>query len=144
MNKGMGDTACHQYILDHFNAHAIKGALKTDRTYEVVESSASQLRIRSRNKTGKSVQTLFADLKTCKSLKYGEFRRVDIFWGVERKTDDDQVAWNCSGGDFCDDDSFDVSPPGPKFLPNGDLMPVDDFINRRIGKSKRSKKEKAS
>lgn len=138
MQKRMGAKACRQYILDHFQAHAIKGTINPSRTYEVVEQSATKLKIRSRDKSGRSVQTLFADLMTCKSLKYGEFRRVDLFWGMPRKPENATAAPSRSGGVFTDDGHHRGSIPGPTFLSNGELMPVDAFISRH------SRKEKAS
>ena len=138
MQKRMGATACHQFILDHFKAHAIKGVLKPDRTYEVVENGSTKLKIRSRSRNSNAIQTLFADLQTCKSLKYGQFRRVDLFWGMQHKNNKPDVASTRSSRAVADDASFGASIPGPTFLSNGDLMPVDAFINRH------SRKEKAS
>jgi len=144
MQRRMGATECHQFILDYFHAHAIKGDLKQSRTYEVIEKDASHLKIRTRNKDGRSIQTLFADLMACKSLKYGEFRRVDLFWGMERKNSDADIKPLLSSGAAANDDSFRASIPGPTYLPNGELMPVDTFMSRRLGPAKRSRKEKAS
>ena len=138
MQKRMGAKACHQFILDHFKAHAIKGVLKPDRTYEVILAEQTQLKIRTRNKNGHWLQTLFASLQTCKSLKYGQFRRVDLFWGMQHKNNKPDVASTRSSRAVADDASFGASIPGPTFLSNGDLMPVDAFINRH------SRKEKAS
>ncbi len=143
MQRRMGATECHQFILDYFRAHAIKGDLKPTRIYEVIENDPSHLKIRTRNKNGRSVQTLFADLMTCKSTKHGEFRRVDLFWGVERKSDDAEIKPRLSTRATSEDDSFHAPIPGPKFLPNGDPMPVDTFM-ARLRRAKRNRKEKAS
>ena len=136
MQKRMDATACQQFILGHFKAHAIKGALKPERTYEVILAEPTQLKIRTRNKKGLWMQTLFADLKTCKSLKYGQFRRVDLFWGMQHKNIKPDVASTRSGGAVVGDTSFGASIPGPTFLSNGELMPVDAFINRHSRKEK--------
>ena len=143
-NGRMDVGAARQFLLDHFRAHAIKGELKPTRIYEVVEWSSTKLKISTRNGNGRWVQTLFADLVTCKSLKYGEFRRVDLIWGVDRKNHDPEFSSRFSTGAAADDDSFSAPIPGPKFLPNGDPMPVDAFISRRLGPLHRSRKEKAS
>jgi len=125
-----------QFILDHFRAHAIKGEIKPGRTYEVVEHDSTKLRIRSRSRNGNSIQTLFASLQTCKSLKYGQFRRVDLFWGMQHKNNKPDVASTRSDGAVVDDISFGSSIPDPTFLSNGELMPVDAFINRHSRKEK--------
>ena len=143
-NGRMDVGAARQFLLDHFRAHAIKGELKPTRIYEVVERSSTKLKISTRNSVGRWVQTLFADLVTCKSLKYGEFRRVDLIWGAERNEKQSDVALVYQTGRGTIDDSFSAPIPGPKFLPNGDPMPVDAFISRRLGPSHRSRKEKAS
>ena len=126
----------HKFILDHFKAHAIKGSLKPGRTYEVILAEPTQLKIRTRDKNGRSIQTLFADLKTCKSLKHGEFRRADLFWGMQQKNKSPDVSPTRSRGAVANDTSFGASIPGPTFLSNGDLMPVDAFINRHSRKEK--------
>lgn len=136
MQKRMGDKACRQYILDYFNAHAIKGTINPSRTYEVVEQSSTQLKIRTRDKGGRSVQTLFADLMTCKSLKYGEFRRVDLFWGMQRKPEKTTATPSHSRGVSTNDGHHRGSIPGPTFLSNGELMPVDAFMSRHSRKEK--------
>ena len=126
----------HKFILDHFKAHAIKGSLKPGRIYEVLLAEPTHLKIRTRDKNGRSIQALFADLKTCKSLKYGEFRRVDLIWGMQHKNIKPDVTSTRSGGAVVDDISFGASIPGPTFLFNGELMPVDAFINRHSRKEK--------
>jgi len=138
MPKRMGDKACHQFILDHFKAHAIKGSLKPGRTYEVVVAETNRLKIRTRDKNGRSIQTLFADLQTCKSLKYGQFRRVDLFWGMQNKNQNPDAAPSKSGGSVADDSSIGASIPGPTFLSNGELMSVDAFMSRHARKEKAS------
>ena len=125
-----------KFILDHFQAHAIKGILKPGRTYEVLEKDSTKLKIRSHSRNGNSIQTLFASLQTCKSLKYGQFRRVDLFWGMQHKNNKPDVASTRSNGAAADDASFGASIPDPTFLSNGELMPVDAFINRHSRKEK--------
>ncbi len=126
-----------QHILTYFRAHVIKGVLKPDRTYEVVENDSTKLKIRSRSRNGNSIQTLFASLQTCKSLKYGQFRRVDLFWGMQHNNKKPDVAsTRPTNGSVTDDTSLSVSIPGPTFLSNGELMPVDAFINRHSRKEK--------
>ena len=144
MQRRMGATECHQFILEYFRAHAIKGTLKPSRIYEVVERSSTKLKISTRNGNGRWVQTLFADLITCKSLKYGEYRRVDLFWGVDRRDTEAVIRPRHSSGAVADDETIRSSIPGPTFLSNGELMPVDAFMNRRLGLSQRNRKDKAS
>jgi len=138
--------AARQFLLDHFRAHAIKGELKPTRIYEVVERSSTKLKISTRNGDGRWVQTLFADLVTCKSLKFGEFRRVDLFWGVDRKNRDAEFTSRFSTGATANDDSFRVSIPGPAFTTSGEPVPVDAFMARGSDRhsSRCSRKEKAS
>ena len=126
----------HKFILDHFKAHAIKGSLKPGRIYEVLLAEPTHLKIRTRDKNGRSNQTLFADLQTCKSLKYGQFRRVDLFWGMPRKPEKTTAAPSHSRSGFTDDGHHRGSIPGPTFLSNGELMPVDAFMSRHSRKEK--------
>ncbi|MBZ0271370.1 hypothetical protein K8I61_04995 [bacterium] len=142
----MDAEAARQFLIDHFRAHAIKGELKPTRTYEVIEQDAAHLKICTRNGGGRWVQSLFADLVTCKSLKYGEFRRVDLFWGVERKGRDADAVFQFSTGATADDDTFRVSIPGPAFTPSGEPVPVDAFMARGSDRhsSRRSRKEKSA
>lgn len=140
----MDAEAARRFLLDHFRAHAIKGTLKPTRTYEVVERSSYKLKISTRNGDGRWVQTLFADLVSCKSLKHGEFRRVDLFWGADRRGTEAAIKPRRSHGAIPDDEAIRSSIPGPMFLSNGELMPVDAFMNRRLGLSRRNRKDKAS
>lgn len=144
MQRRMGTTECHQFILDYFHAHTIKGQLKPSRTYEVIERSSTKLKISTRNGNGRSVQTLFADLITCKSLKYGEFRRVDLFWGADRRDTEVSSRPRHSGYSTAGDDAIHSSIPGPAFLSNGEPMPVDTFLDRRVARLKRVQKDRAS
>lgn len=141
-NGRMNAEAARQYLIDHFGAHAIKGELKPSRTYQVIERSSSKIKIATRNGHGRSVQTLFADLVTCKSLKYGEFRRVNLFWGAERKEQEKDNAPFHATDVAVDDDSF----PEPAFTSGGTPLPVDAFMKRSlVGRSPRKpRKEKAS
>ena len=132
----MGAKAIRQYIVDYFGAHAIKGSLIPDRIYEVVDTDETKIKISTRNKNGRWLQTLFADLVTCKSLKHGQFRRVDLFWGLQRKPDRRDAAPSKSNGATPRDESIRQAVPGPKFLSNGELMPVDAFISRHSRKEK--------
>ena len=145
MRQRMSATECHQFLLDHFRAHAIKGDLKAHRTYEVIEPDSAHLKLRTRNQGGRYVQTLHADLVTCKSLKYGEFRRVDLFWGMERK--EQEVVRPASSDERAPSDDY-VTPPIPptEFYPSGEPVPVDAFMDRGIGGrlSGRFRKEKTA
>ncbi|HPQ72157.1 MAG TPA: hypothetical protein PKW95_23750 [bacterium] len=138
----MNAEAARQYVIDFFRAHAVKGDLKPSRTYEVVEQSPTKIKIATRNGHERSVQTLFADLVTCKSLKYGEFRRVDLFWGLERKEQEREFAPIHTTDIVIDDEAL----PEPVFTSSGTPLPVDAFMERSlVGRSSRkSRKEKAS
>ena len=140
----MSAAALRNLMMDHFKAHAIKGELKPSRTYEVVEKSPTQMRIRTRGKNKSRVQLLSADLVSCKSLRYGQFRRVDLFWGVERKEmeTDSRPHRSCSASE--NSDAHSVAMPEPEFTAGGDPVPVDTFISRGLGLSSRSRKEKSS
>jgi len=140
-------TTMRQFILRYFQAHAIKGTLKPGRTYKVISQSESQLKISTHARDGRTLQTLSADLVTCRSQKYGEFRRVDLFWGVERRAKDEGFIPMGSAGPADDDDDADrVAVPDPAFAAGGALLPVDAFIARGADRdpSHRSPKEKAS
>lgn len=143
-NGHMDSDAARRFLLDHFRAHAIKGELKPTRTYEVVEWSSTKLKISTRNGDGRWVQTLFADLITCKSLKYGEFRRVDLFWGADRRDFEAAARPRLLKRATSADGAIRSSIPGPTFLPDGELMPVDTFMSHRLGPARRARKEKAS
>ncbi len=142
--KTMNDEEARQFILEFFRAHAIKGDLKPSRTYEVIEQNPAHLKLRTRNKNGRYVQTLFGDLVTCKSQRYGEFRRVDLLWGVERKNQDAAPIPFHSKRESTDDVPFSFSIPGPVFTPNGDPMPVDSFMAKSLSLTARSRKEKSA
>lgn len=142
-NGAMAAETCRRFLLDYFRAHAIQGVLKPTRKYEVLERTPIHLKIRTRNKDGRYVQTLFADLMTCKSMRYGEFRRVDLLWGVERKNQDAERASYASKSESTDDLPFSKTIPGPVFGPNGDPMPVDSFMAKNLGLSVGSRKEKS-
>ncbi|MDP8256628.1 MAG: hypothetical protein P9M14_12830 [Candidatus Alcyoniella australis] len=140
----MSTAALQKFIMEHFQAHAIKGDLKPGRKYQVIETSPTQMIIRTRGKNSRRVQTLFADLVTCKSLRYGEFRRVDLFWGVGRKDKEAGAKPHRTKRAAADGDTFSVSIPVPEFTADGDPIPVDTFISSGLGLSARSRKEKAS
>ncbi len=118
-----------QHISDHFRPHSVKGDLKPSRGYEIVESEPSRLKIRTRSRDGKVIQSLFANLMTCRSLRHGEFRRVDLAWGVERKGKDREVELPDERPGR--DDEFDLGIL-PRFdaMPDGYPMPVDAFMAR--------------
>ncbi len=144
-NGRMDVAAARQFLLDHFQAHAIKGDLKPGRTYEVVDPDPAHLKFRTRNHSGRYVQTLFADLVTCKSLNYGEFRRVDLFWGVNRNEQEEGRA-SASNERAPSDDPVIHSIPPNEFYPNGEPVPVDAFMDRGLdGRfSGRFRKEKSA
>jgi hypothetical protein len=127
-----------QFILSHFQAHAINGSIRPDRTYEIIATEPKRLKFRTRNKYGHFLQTLFADLVTCKSLKYGQFRRVDLFWGLQQKNGKSDSRNSRSKITILENESVSQSIPGPEFLSNGDLMPVDAFMSRHASKEKAS------
>ncbi|HPQ72315.1 MAG TPA: hypothetical protein PKW95_24560 [bacterium] len=141
-SERMNAQAIRQFLIEYFQAHAVKGDLKPSRTYEVIERTSSKIKITTRNGHERSVQTLFADLVTCKSLKYGEFRRVDLFWGAERKEQEKYSAPSISSIDITEDDSF----PAPEFTSSGAPLPVDAFMKQSLAgrPSRKSRKEKAS
>ena len=128
------------FLLDHFRAHALKGELKSGRIYQVIEASPTQLRIRTRGRSSSRVQTLFADLVSCKSLRYGEFRRVDLFWGVERKESEAGAQPSQSSRAAANGDTLSVSMPGPAFTAGGEPIPVDTFISRGLGLSRKERR----
>ncbi len=132
-------------ISDHFQPHAVKGDLKPSRGYEVVESDPCRLKIRTRSRDGKVVQSLFATLMTCRSMRHGEFRRVDLAWGVERKGKDRAVEpLNERPGQ---DGEFELNAlPYVEPTADGFLVPVDKFMARGLSGhfSRRTRREKAS
>ncbi len=143
--KKMNADEIRRFILDFFHAHAIKGDLKPTRTYVVIEQDPAHLKIRTRNKNGRYVQTLFADLVTCKSQRYGEFRRVDLIWGVNRN-EQDGVRESTTNDRAPSDDPVIHSIPPNEFYPNGAPVPVDAFMDRGLdGRfSGRFQKEKSA
>ena len=119
-------------ISDHFRPNAIKGDIKPSRAYKIVENEPTRLKIRSRSRDGKVVQSLFASLMTCKSLRHGEFRRVDLAWGMERKGKDREVE--SPGERPGRDDEFELDAlPYIEPASDGFLVPVDKFMARGFG-----------
>jgi len=119
-------------ISDHFRPIAVTGDIKPSRAYEIVESEPTRLKIRTRSRDGKVVQSLFATLMTCKSLRHGEFRRVDLAWGMERKGKDREV--NSPDERPGRDNEFELDVL-PYVEPASDdpFVPVDKFMARGFG-----------
>ncbi|HPQ70099.1 MAG TPA: hypothetical protein PKW95_13300 [bacterium] len=132
-------------ISDHFRPNAIKGDLKPSRAYEIVESEPARLKIRTRTRDGKVIQSLFATLMTCKSQRHGEFRRVDLAWGMERKGKDREVESPDEKPGR--DDEFELDAM-PYVEPASDdsFVPVDKFMAHGFGghSSCRIRRRKAS
>ena len=122
-----------KFIMKHFQAHAIKGELKPGRIYDIVEKSPSKLRIRSRGNNGDWHQNLLVDLVTCTSLKYGQFRRADIFWQWKKK-DEDPAHTPCSsnGGFHTAPDPISLALEFDEFDADGLPLAVDQFIERGL------------
>ena len=127
----MNTDETEKYILDYFQAHAIKGDLKPGRIYDVIEKSPTRLRIRSRGKTGTWRQNLLIDLVTCKSMVHGEFRRANIFWQWKRK---DEKSFSkptpTNGGLDAAPDPIAIALGFDEFDSNGLPLEVDRFIER--------------
>ena len=119
-----------QHILVRLRPHALCGKLKPGRTYEVLEENPAQLRIRTRSKDGKTRQTLFADLQTCKSRQYGVFRRVDLFWGMAQKNQEKKREQNTSVAPDTHAGPDDLVLEFSEHYPNGAPFPVDRFMER--------------
>ena len=143
-NGHMSADELRSFLIEHFQAHAIKGALKPSRTYEVVETSPTKMRIRTRGRDSSRVQLLCADLVSCKSMRYGQFRRVDLFWGVQRKEIKAGPKPRRSRSTSENVVAHSVAMPEPEFTAGGDPIPVDTFISRGLGLPSRSRKEKSS
>ena len=73
------------HIREHLAVHAIRGDLKPGRTYRVAEETATSIRFVTRNGKSNRCQTLRVELVTCRSLRFGEYRRANLYWAEPRR-----------------------------------------------------------
>ena len=120
------------YIRERLRVHAIRGELQPDRTYRVASESATSIRFVTWTARSR-FRALRVELVTCRSLRFGEFRRANLFWAEPRRDSAPESQWYGDG-------RRTEEPPVPVEIrelldldipaahPDGSPLAVDEFL----------------